>query len=98
MKLLSIRLVLIIALALIVTVAVLSAGATALVLTHGTSAAQQRSTLIQMMLVNSRHWTEPAWQQATRARLATMNMTVIIHDSTGQVLYQSGTYDSFAPV
>jgi signal transduction histidine kinase len=98
MKLLSIRLVLIIALALIVIVAVLSAGATALVLTHGTTAAQQRSALIQTMLVNSRHWTDPAWQRATRTRLGTMNMTVIIHDATGQVLYQSGTYDAFAPV
>src|SRR6266567_3012061 len=98
MKLLSIRLVLIVALALIVTVAVLSAGATALILTHGTTAAQQRSALIQTMLVNSSRWTDPAWQQATRARLATMNMTVIIHNTTGQIIYQSGTYDSFAPV
>jgi signal transduction histidine kinase len=97
MKLLSLRSLLILALSLIVAVAVFSAGGTALILMRGTTTAQQRSSVIQAMLVDSNRWVDPAWQAATRTKLAPLDMTVIIHDRTGKLIYQSGSYDERAP-
>jgi signal transduction histidine kinase len=98
MKLISMRLCLILILSLIVIVAILSAGGTALILTQGTATAQQRSALIQTMLVNSTHWTDQAWQRTMQAKLTALDMTVVIRNPAGRVLYQSGTYSNFVPV
>src|SRR5207244_2194333 len=92
------RLCLTLALSLIVIVAILSAGATALILVHDTAATQQRSSLVQAMLTNSTHWTNPTWQKATQTRLATLDMTVVIRNPAGHVLYQSGAFSENAPV
>ncbi len=97
MKNLSIRLCLALAVALLVVIAILSAIGTTLILTRGTTSAQQRSDAVRVMIADSTHWTNHSWQQTTSAKLATLLMTVVIRNSTGQVVYQSGTYDDLGP-
>lgn len=97
MKNLSIRLCLASALALLVIIAVLSSVGTALILTHGTESAEQRSDAVRVLLVDSTRWTDHSWQQATNAKLASLFMTVVIRNATGHIVYKSGTYDDLGP-
>src|SRR5450432_2541563 len=97
MKLLPMRLYLLLALALIVVVAILSACATNMVLNYSTTQALQDSTVIRSMLTNTTHWTDPAWQQSMRNKFSALNMAVVIRNPTGQVIYQSGPYNSAGP-
>jgi signal transduction histidine kinase len=97
MKLLSIRRLLMLALVLIVAVAILSTAGTAVILTRGTQAAQQRGDAIRAMLANTSQWTDPAWQQLMRVKLQKLDMSVVIRSPKGVVTYQSGSYDKLAP-
>ncbi len=97
MKNLSIRLCLALALGLLVIMAVLSSVGTALILTHGTATAEQRSDIVRTMLAESTHWTDHSWQQTMTTKLTTLYMTVVIRNSTGQIVYKSGTYDDLGP-
>ncbi len=92
MKQISIRLYLVLALALIVIVAVLSACATDTMLTYSANQAQQHSALVRSMVTNSTYWTDPAWQQTVRSKVSTIDMAVVIRDTSGHVLFQTGAY------
>ena len=98
MKLLSLRLYLILGLALIIVVALLSSCATDLMLTYSTTQARENSALVGSMLANSNHWNDPVWQQTVRSKASTVSMAVVIRNTTGRLLYQTGTYNPASPI
>ena len=98
MKQLSLRFYLLLGLALIIVVAFLSSCATDLMLTYSTSQSRQNSTFVRSMVANSTHWGDPVWQKTVRSKASAVNMAVVIRDTTGKLLYQTGTYNPASPV
>ncbi len=96
MKLLSIRLILIIALSLIIIISILLNIGTVLLLT-GNPSEQHNSNEIQTMLLHAPNWTDKSWQQTLQHRLLVLNTDVILYDQAGQVIYQNSSYPHFSP-
>ncbi len=98
MKHISLRLYLILGLALIVVVAFFSACATDLMLTYSTNQSRQNSTIVRAMVANSTHWNDPVWRESVRSKAAAINMAVVLRDTNGQIMYQTGSYNPASPV
>jgi signal transduction histidine kinase len=98
MKRLSIRFYLVLALALIVVVAILSSCATDIMLTNGDQQAKQHSALLRTMVTNSLHWTDPAWQKTMTSKFSAADMALVLRNASGQLIYQTGSYNSAGPI
>ena len=90
MKKLSIRMWLTLALLLIVMVPVITVILVGFPVLQSEAAQPRYNTIFQEVAANAARWTDPAWQRAETARLASLGKEVVIVANNGQEIYRSG--------
>ncbi len=93
MRQLSLRACMIMALVLIIIVAFFSIEGPSLVLSYRTNQTWQSDIKASMWFTDSSQWRDPAWQQKITKRLAALDISAVIRDPQGHILYHAGTWN-----